>query len=40
RKDRVGGTWLHPKLSFAFARWCDTKFSVWCDLIIDSLLSG
>lgn len=40
RKDRGGGTWLHPKLSVAFARWCDPKFSVWCDLHIDSLLRG
>lgn len=40
RKDRGGGTWLHPKLSVAFARWCDPRFAVWCDLHIDSLLRG
>lgn len=40
RKDRGGGTWLHPKLSVAFARWCDASFAVWCDLHIDSLLRG
>lgn len=40
RVDRGGGTWLHPKLAVAFARWCDPKFSVWCDLHIDSLLRG
>lgn len=40
RKDRGGGTWLHPKLSVAFARWCDARFAVWCDLHIDSLLRG
>ncbi|MGK3131140.1 KilA-N domain-containing protein [Pantoea sp. C8B4] len=28
RKDRGGGTWLHPKLSVAFARWCDASFAV------------
>lgn len=40
RIDRGGGTWLHPKLAVAFARWCDAKFSVWCDLHIDALLRG
>lgn len=40
RADRGGGTWLHPKLAVAFARWCDAKFSVWCDLHIDALLRG
>ncbi|MWK55794.1 DNA-binding protein [Pseudomonas otitidis] len=34
------GTWLHPKLAVAFARWLDMKFSVWCDLHIDALLRG
>lgn len=38
RMDRGGGTWLHPKLAVAFARWCDAKFSVWCDLQIDELI--
>lgn len=32
------GTWLHPKLAVAFARWLDVKFSVWCDNQIDLLL--
>lgn len=40
RIDRGGGTWLHPKLAVAFARWCNAKFSVWCDLHIDALLRG
>ncbi|MBH3440534.1 KilA-N domain-containing protein [Pseudomonas luteola] len=35
-----GGTWLHPKLAVAFARWLDLKFSVWADLHIDALLRG
>lgn len=35
-----GGTWLHPKLAVAFARWLDTRFAVWCDLQIDSLIRG
>ncbi|MDU9394319.1 KilA-N domain-containing protein [Pseudomonas sp. zfem002] len=40
RSDRGGGTWLHPKLAVAFARWLDLKFAVWCDLHIDALLRG
>ncbi|QBF27149.1 DNA-binding protein [Pseudomonas tructae] len=34
------GTWLHPKVAVAFARWLDLKFAVWCDLHIDALLRG
>lgn len=40
RADRGGGTWLHPKLAVAFARWLDLKFAVWADLRIDALLRG
>lgn len=40
RADRGGGTWLHPKLAVAFARWLDAKFAVWCDMQIDDLLHG
>lgn len=40
RRGRGGGTWLHPKLAVAFARWLDVKFAVWCDLHIDALLRG
>lgn len=32
------GTWLHPKLAVAFARWLDADFAVWCDDQIDELL--
>jgi hypothetical protein len=34
------GTWLHPKLGVAFARWCNVDFSVWCDEMIASILQG
>lgn len=37
---RGGGTWLHPKLAVAFARWLDVKFAIWADLHIDALLRG
>jgi len=37
---RGGGTWLHPKLAVAFARWFSPDFAVWCDLHIDALLHG
>lgn len=33
-----GGTWLHPKLAVAFARWLNVRFGVWCDLQIDNLI--
>lgn len=32
------GTWMHPKLAVRFAQWLDVKFSVWCDLQIDSII--
>ncbi|MDT4861502.1 KilA-N domain protein [compost metagenome] len=40
RGGKVQGTWLHPKLAVAFARWLDDEFAVWCDLHIDALLRG
>ena len=38
KKGKSGGTWLHPKLAVAFARWLDARFAVWCDLQIDELI--
>lgn len=38
RRGRDGGTWLHPKLAVAFARWISPDFGVWCDLQIDALI--
>jgi len=40
KRGRNGGTWLHPKLAVAFARWCDPRFAAWCDLQIDQLVRG
>lgn len=37
---KAQGTWLHPKLAVAFARWLNDDFAVWCDLHIDALLRG
>ncbi len=34
------GSWIHPKLAVAFARWLEDDFAVWCDLQIDALLRG
>lgn len=34
------GTWMHPKLGVAFARWLDMRFAVWCDTQIDGILHG
>lgn len=36
---RNGGTWGHPKLAVFFARWLDVKFAVFCDMVIDDILS-
>ncbi len=33
-----GGTWLHPKLGIAFARWLDPFFALWCDEQIENIL--
>ncbi|HBP1896764.1 TPA: DNA-binding protein [Pseudomonas aeruginosa] len=40
QRGRGGGTWLHPKLAVAFARWISPDFAVWADLHIDALLRG
>ena len=40
RRGKHGGTWLHPKLAVPFARWCDPRFAIWCDMQIDRLLRG
>lgn len=41
-KTKIGGnsqgTWLHPKLAVAFARWLSDEFAVWCDMQIDNLI--
>lgn len=34
------GTWLHPKMAVAFARWVDDDFAVWCDMQIDDIIRG
>ena len=33
-----GGSWFHPKLAIAFARWLDVKFAIWCDMQIEKIL--
>ncbi len=40
KRGKHGGTWLHPKLAVAFARWLSDDFAVWCDMQIDGLLRG
>ncbi|MBM6445278.1 KilA-N domain-containing protein [Pseudomonas sp. MIL9] len=40
QRGRNGGTWLHPKLAVAFARWLSVDFAIWCDDQIDALLRG
>jgi hypothetical protein len=40
KRGQAGGTWLHPKLGVAFARWLDVRFAVWCDAQIDAIMRG
>lgn len=40
RLSGFAGTWLHPKLAVAFARWLDIDFELWCDEQIDKILHG
>lgn len=40
RGKNVGGTWLHPRLAIAFARWCNIDFAIWCDDQITKILQG
>lgn len=40
KRGKNGGTWLHPRLAVAFARWLEPKFGVWCDVQIDALIRG
>lgn len=39
KRGHNGGTWGHPKLAVFFARWLDVKFAVFCDMVIDDILS-
>lgn len=34
------GTWLHPDLVVAFARWLHPMFAVWCDMQVKEILRG
>jgi hypothetical protein len=40
RKGKNGGTWMHPKLGVAFARWLDVDFAVWADGQIERIIHG
>jgi hypothetical protein len=33
------GTWIHKKLIISFARWLSPEFAVWCDEVIEEILS-
>jgi ribosomal protein L7/L12 len=33
------GTWIHKKLIIVFARWLNPDFAVWCDGVIEEILS-
>jgi hypothetical protein len=38
-KGKTQGTWIHKKLIILFARWLDPHFAVWCDEVIEEILS-
>ena len=38
RKD-LQGTWLHPKLAIEFGRWLSLEFGIWCNEVIEDLLT-
>ena len=40
KRGKNGGTWLHPKLAIAFARWLSPDFAAWCDIQLDAILRG
>ena len=33
------GTWAHPKVAVTFARWLSDDFAVFCDMVIDDILT-
>lgn len=39
RRGNGGSTWAHPKLAVRFAQWLDVRFAVWCDSIIEDILT-
>lgn len=34
------GTFLHPYLVVEFARWLSIDFAVWCNMVIEDILTG
>lgn len=40
KRGNGGGTFAHPKLAVFFARWLDVRFAVWCDAIIEDILTN
>lgn len=38
-KGKQDSTWFHPDLAVPFARWLNTRFAIWCDGQIRSILT-
>lgn len=36
---KLAGTWLHPKLAIEFGRWLSLEFGIWCNEVIEDLLT-
>jgi hypothetical protein len=39
-RGKSDSTWMHPKLAIRFAQWLDSRFAIWCDAQIESIIYG
>jgi hypothetical protein len=39
QSNHEAGTWLHPKLAIEFGRWLSLEFGIWCNEVIEDLLT-
>lgn len=39
KRGNGGGSWAHPKLDIHYARWLDTELAVWCDMMVEDILT-
>lgn len=39
QRGRNGGTWAHPKLAVFCAQWLSIEFEVWCNAVIEDMLT-
>ena len=39
-RGKSDSTWMHPKLAISFDQWLDSRFAIWCDEQIESIMYG